>query len=170
MKLTAPLFSLILFSQLANAGEAIQLNFDVKNDMNVKVTGVYQAQKDSFFCKKVTTSDGEIRRIPKTKEIIAAQSSTIGKYTVEVIQVLDDSCDFQLVGLGVTISNKALAFQKAFGVTPQEADPVGTQKILVGPKKYGDETYYTTNTYDLKIGPSEKASFSIEVVNFDPLP
>lgn len=164
MKLTATLWSLILFSQLANAGEAILLNLDVKNDMDVKVTGVYQAQKDSFFCKRTTTSDGEIRRVPKTQEIIVGQSSTAGKYNVEVIQELDDSCDNQLVGLALTVSNKALPFQQTFGVTPQKTDPVGTQKIVIGLKKDVSDPYYTSNAYDIKIGPSERASVSIEIV------
>lgn len=164
MKITAYVCSLIFFSQIAIASEPISLNLDVKNKMDVKVTGVYQAQKDSIFCRKVTTADGEIRTVKKVKEVVVGESSAAGKYLVEVNQELGDSCDYQLVGLALSLSNKSLAFQASLSITPQENDPVGTQKILVGPKTYGTDTFYTTNVNDVKIGPSEKASISIEVV------
>lgn len=168
MKFTISLFSLILFSQMANAGEFITLNLDVKSDLIVNVGAQYKAQRDVFFCKSITTSDGEIRTVPKLKQMVIGESSTVGKYKVEVRQALNDTCDYELAGLSVTVSNQSLSFRQSFGVRSRETAPVGTQRVLIGPSaKYN---HYVSNAYDITVGPSEEASISFEVVDFDPFP
>jgi hypothetical protein len=161
---------LMASTSLVCAADVVTLNMNIKSEMNVKITGVYQTQKDSLLCKKTVFIDGSIERHPMIKDVAVQEVYGTGLLDVKIPVELNDACKNKLVGMGVKLSNNSPLFEENLTIAYQNEEPQGIQKILIGPSKLGNTTYYVSNTSTIKMGPKEVASLSVEIVNFDPLP
>lgn len=164
------ILAIALMSQSVFASDFVTLNIDVKNKIDMIVVGVYQAQKNSFFCKKTTFTDGQMRRLPIVTDEVIRKTSSTGIFQIDIVKEKNDSCESRLRGIGVNLINTSLLFERNLSLVMQATDPKDVQKVLIGPSRYGSTVYYVTNTSEIKMGPSGEASISVEFVDYDPLP
>lgn len=164
------LLTIALMIQSVFAGDFVTLNIDVKNKIDMIVVGFYQAQRDSFFCKKTTSTDSQLRRLPIVTDEVIRKTNSTGIFQIDIVKEKNDSCESRLRGIGVSLINTSPLYENNLSLVLQATDPKGVQKILIGPSRYGSTVYYVTNTSEIKMGPSGEASISVEFVDYDPLP
>ena len=157
---TGMITMLILMAFSASSSE-ITLKVESKNGAPVleKATAVYLTTNNSFFCTKLSTTDGSFERVPKVSE-----ETVLPVRSVLTLQDdKNDRCQTKLKGLSLKFKHPMLSvYQSQVQVVDtNESQGDRPQKLVFKKIKapYGD---FLATSGEVKIGPDNAAT--VEVV------
>lgn len=154
---------LVGFSLLAGvnsyAGEVTAINLDVKSEVNFSAIAIYKTTKNSFFCTEISTADGELRRVPKRKEVtLDVEKTGQNSHLVQAPLEKGDNCESALENLQLLVDVPNFdKLNRSVGIKESDTNQDSVQNIVL------DNGGWYPGKNTILIGPNGMASVELSI-------